>query len=143
MTDVIRKESNRGEFIQTSAAAVSGNPLSQSIRVGEWLFLSGQLGMYAPDDHPAKGRVEGGPVAEAKKIMENISAVLLEGGASMDSVVKTTIFLTPNVSPEEAKEINAVYRSYFTEPYPARSLVVVANLNKGCSIEIECIASVT
>lgn len=124
--------------VQTTRAYVSRNPLSQAVRIktDEFVFCSGQLPI-----NPLTGkRVEGGPDAEMRQVMENLKAVLEEAGCTFENVIKTTVFVT-KLEQAEANEVNAVYRNYFTEPYPARSLVEVAGLNGGCKIEVECIAA--
>lgn len=137
MPEVTRQLCERGEFIQTDEILLSSNPLSQSIRVNEWLFCSGQLGL----DPESKKPIAGGPAAETERVMKNLDAVLKAGGASFDTVVKTTIFTT-KLTTDEAAAVNSEYEKYFSRPYPARSLVEVAGLNKGCCVEIECVALV-
>lgn len=126
------------QFFETNRAYVSKNPLSQSLRrvkCDAWFFLSGQLGI----DPETKKLVPGGVRKETMRTMENIKAVLEDGGSSMANVVKTTIFTT-NLTNEEKADLNEVYESYFSKPYPTRSMVEVAGLAAGAKVEIECLA---
>lgn len=125
------------QLVETTLGNISKNPVSQAIRVSadEWLFCSGQLGI----DPITKEKVAGGAREETIQVMENIKAVLLEAGTTFESVIKTTVFVT-HLNPTEMAAVNEVYQSYFSRPYPSRSLVEVAGLNANCKVEIECIA---
>ncbi|MEN3002056.1 MAG: RidA family protein [Armatimonadota bacterium] len=110
-------------------------PYSQAVRVGNWVFISGQI----PID-PATGEiVPGGIAAQTRQVLQNLQAILNAVGASLDSVVKTTIYMT-NLN--EFAEMNAVYETYFQPPYPARATVQVADLPRHALIEIEAIAHI-
>jgi 2-iminobutanoate/2-iminopropanoate deaminase len=103
------------------------------MRVGSWLFCSGQVGI----DPESGSLVEGGFAAEVRRVFENLGAVLQEAGAGFDQVVKVTAYLTDLGN---FAELNDIYAGYFTPPYPARAAVGVASLPKGASVEIELIA---
>ena len=119
--------------VRTDAAAAAVGPYSQGIRVGNLLFVSGQL----PLD-PAKGTfVEGGIEEQTARCLDNIKAILAQAGISMDSVVKTTVFLADM---DDFAAMNKVYSSYFKTDPPARSAFQVARLPKNGQIEIEAIA---
>jgi 2-iminobutanoate/2-iminopropanoate deaminase len=119
----------------TSAAPSAIGPYSQAIKVGSFVYTSGQI----PID-PATGQfVEGGIEAQARQSLLNVQAILKEAGATMDSVVKTTVFLADM---SDFAAVNAVYAEFFTEPFPARSAVAVKSLPKGALIEIEVVAEV-
>lgn len=119
----------------TSAAPSAIGPYSQAIKVGSFVYTSGQI----PID-PATGQfVEGGIEAQARQSLLNVQAILKEAGATMDSVVKTTVFLADM---NDFAAVNAVYAEFFTEPFPARSAVAVKSLPKGALIEIEVVAEV-
>ena len=119
----------------TSAAPSAIGPYSQAIKVGNLIYTSGQI----PID-PATGQfVEGGIEAQARQSLLNVQAILKEAGATMDSVVKTTVFLADM---SDFAAVNAVYAEFFTEPFPARSAVAVKSLPKGALIEIEVVAEV-
>lgn len=121
--------------IITSAAPSAIGPYSQAIKVGSFVYTSGQI----PID-PATGQfVEGGIEAQARQSLLNVQAILKETGATMDSVVKTTVFLADM---SDFAAVNAVYAEFFTEPFPARSAVAVKSLPKGALIEIEVVAEV-
>ncbi|MDE2573501.1 MAG: RidA family protein [bacterium] len=119
--------------IETGHAPRPIGPYNQALRVGDLLFCSGQTGT-----DPATGAlVAGGVRAQAERVMLNLKAVLSAAGVGFEHVVKTTIFLT---NMDDFNEVNAVYGSFFSGDYPARSTVAVAALPKGGSVEIEAIA---
>ncbi len=110
-------------------------PYSQAVQVGPWVFCSGQLGM-----DPETGRlVPGGIEAQTRQALTNLKHVLEAAGASLDSVVKVTVFLK---NMDDFARMNAVYAEFFQEPYPARAAVEVAALPKGALVEIEAVAYV-
>ncbi len=121
------------EAISTSNAPEALGPYSQGVKTGNFLFLSGQIGI----DPATKKLVEGGVQAQAEQIFKNISAVLAEGGATLDNVVKATVFLKDM---GDFKKVNEIYAQKFQKPYPARSAVAVRELPLSVDIEIEVIA---
>jgi 2-iminobutanoate/2-iminopropanoate deaminase len=123
------------EFISTDKAPEAVGPYSQAARVGNLLFLSGQI----PID-PATQELKlfnGDVVPQTELVMSNIRDLLESQGLGMDSVVKTSIFLT---SMGDFGKVNEVYANAFGDHRPARSCVEVSSLPKGVSVEIECIA---
>ena len=117
------------EIIKTDKAPVPIAPYSQGIKANGFLFVSGQIGL-----NPATRKlVEGGTEAEAIQIMENIRAILLAGGAKMEDIVSTTIYLK-NI--DDFQKMNEIYGKYFTGNFPTRSTVGVASLAGGANIEI-------
>jgi 2-iminobutanoate/2-iminopropanoate deaminase len=109
-------------------------PYSQAIRIGELLFLSGQVAL-----DPATGQMVDGDVsAQARRVMDNLGAVLKSAGLSFVDVARTTIFLADM---NDFAKVNEVYGSYFSEPYPSRATVQVARLPKDARVEIDAIAS--
>jgi 2-iminobutanoate/2-iminopropanoate deaminase len=110
-----------------------GLPFSDSVRVGDLLFLSGDLG--APPG--SLEVVPGGIGPETRQTMENIKAKLARRGATMDDVVKCTVFLA---DVREWAAFNEVYRTYFTRHLPARSAFGANGLALGARVEVECIA---
>ncbi|HHW14764.1 MAG TPA: phosphoenolpyruvate--protein phosphotransferase [Firmicutes bacterium] len=119
--------------ISTTGAPGAVGPYSQAIRAGRWLFASGQI----PLD-PVTGELVGADVtAQTRQVLANLSAVLAAAGCTPKDVVKTTVFLTDM---NNFAQMNAVYGSYFTEPYPARSTIEVSRLPKGALVEIEAVA---
>jgi len=121
------------EVIQTSDAPAAIGPYSQAIRAGNLLFVSGQI----PLD-PQRAEIVGETAAEqARQVLKNLQAVLEAAGASLQHVVKTTIFLTDL---GQFAQVNAVYAEFFSQEPPARSTVQVAALPRGVQVEIEAIA---
>ena len=117
------------EIIKTDKAPVPIAPYSQGIKANGFLFVSGQIGL-----NPVNRKlVEGGVEAETTQIMENIKAVLSAGGATMEDIVSTTVYLK-NI--DDFQKMNAIYGKYFTANFPTRSTVGVSNLASGATIEI-------
>jgi 2-iminobutanoate/2-iminopropanoate deaminase len=126
--------SNRKVVLTQNAPQPIG-PYSQAVRMGEWLFCSGQIAIDPKDGQIHASDVEG----QTKQVMENLQAVLIAGGASCASVVKTTIFLK---SMGDFPKVNEIYGTYFRDSPPARSTVEVARLPKDVLVEVEAIAKV-
>lgn len=120
-------------IIATEQAPAAIGPYSQAVRVGDFLYCSGQI----PLDPKTGDLVVGGIVEQTEQVMTNINAVLEEVGADFDKVVKTTIFMQDL---QDFAEVNNVYARYFSGPAPARSTVQVAGLPKGALVEIEAVA---
>lgn len=123
------------EAIQTSEAPAAVGPYSQAIRSGDLLFLSGQIPLLPTE----KRLVEGDIQAQAKQVMQNLSAVLQAAGATFDHVVKTTIYL---VDLADFAQVNEIYGSFFNSAPPARATIQVAALPLGARVEIDAIARV-
>ncbi len=110
-------------------------PYTPGVGAGELVFLSGQIGL-----DPVTGQlVEGGTEAQAKRVMDNLGAVLKDAGLGYGHVVKSTIFMTDLA---EFAKVNDIYGAYFPADRvpPARSTVQVAALPRGARIEIEFVA---
>ena len=119
--------------ISTTNAPAAIGPYSQAIKVGELLFVSGQLPI-----NPATGEFAQGGIKElTRQSLENMKAILATAGRTLDNVVKTTVFLADMA---DFAEMNEVYAEYFQAPFPARSAVAVKTLPKGARVEIECIS---
>ncbi|MCH7564388.1 MAG: RidA family protein [Gemmatimonadetes bacterium] len=119
--------------VHTDDAPAAIGPYSQAVTVDGWLFASGQI----PLD-PATGELVTGSVADqTDQVFENLAAVLAEGGASLSSVVKTTVYL---VDMGTFTEMNEAYARHFGDHRPARATVEVAALPKGVDVEIDVIA---
>ncbi|MCM1077722.1 MAG: RidA family protein [Bacteroides sp.] len=120
------------EVISTKAAPGAIGPYSQAIKVGNMLYCSGQIPV-----NPATGTIPEGIKAQTAQSLANVKAILAEAGASIENVVKTTVFLADM---SLFGEMNEVYAQNFTEPFPARSAVAVRELPKQVLVEIEVIA---
>jgi 2-iminobutanoate/2-iminopropanoate deaminase len=119
--------------LHTDMAPAAVGPYSQGIRMGNLIFVSGQLGI----DPAQKKMVEGGVEAQARQIFKNIAAVLATAGAGLDHVLKATVFLKDMA---DFKTVNAVYETAFQKPFPARSAFSVKQLPLDADVEIEVIA---
>jgi reactive intermediate/imine deaminase len=124
--------SPRVEYV--SHEGPSSLPFSPAVRVGDLVYLSGQIGTR-PGDFAAV--VPGGIEAETRQAMENIRATLEKSGSSLDRVVKCTVMLSDM---KDWPAMNAVYASYFPNAKPARSSFGATGLALGAKVEIECIA---
>ncbi len=118
--------------VTTNDAPQAPGLLSQAIISGDFIFVAGQI-HTTPDGKLIEGTTE----EKVHQIMKNIGAVLKAAKADFDNVVKVTIYVT-EIS--IMKELNPVYSSYFTEPFPAREAVCVKELPLGANIEISVIA---
>lgn len=118
--------------IHTTDAPGAVGPFSQAIKVGDLLFVSGQL----PID-PATGEFNSDDaVAQAEQCLKNLAAIAGAAGTSLASTVKTTVLLTDL---GKFADINAVYAGFFSKPYPARACYEVSALPKGAKVEIEAV----
>lgn len=124
------------EFLNSPEIRKLELPFSEAVRVGDTLYLSGQLGNIL-GTHKL---IDGGIAAETEQTMRNISATLQRHGASLKNLVKCTIFLADM---KEWKQMNEVYKHFFDKNYPARSAVVGSGLALGARVEIECIAALS
>jgi len=123
------------DTVATEKAPKAIGPYSQAVKVGPLVYTAGQIGI-----DPATGEiVPGGIEAETRQALTNLKHVLEAAGASLDMVVKTTVFLRDI---NDFARMNAVYAEFFTEGFPARSAVQAAALPKGAAVEIEAVAYV-
>ena len=123
------------EYLQSETTRAMGLPFSDAVRVGDILFLSGQLG-----NRPGEMEVvPGGIQAETRQTMENIKDVLEANGSSMDRVFKCLVMLADI---DEWPAMNEVYVTYFSNHFPARSAFAGTGLALGARVEIECWATV-
>ncbi len=124
--------------VSTTQAPAAIGPYSQAIRIGQFVYCSGQVAL-----DPATGELVGADIeAQTHRVLQNLQAVLASANTSFANVVKTTVFLT-HMSDFQA--MNAVYASFFEtpgQPAPARSTVAVAELPRQALVEIECVALV-
>jgi reactive intermediate/imine deaminase len=126
--------SNRA-VISTPDAPEAIGPYSQAVKVGNTVWLSGQIPLV-----PASMELVDGDIrAQATQVFENLAAVAAAAGGSLDKAVKINISLTDLA---DFATINEVMAAFFNEPYPARACVQVAALPKGADIEVEAILAV-
>ncbi|MCX7796139.1 MAG: RidA family protein [bacterium] len=118
--------------ISTDKAPRAIGPYSQAVIAGDFVFISGQI----PID-TVSGEMKADIKEATTQILKNIGAILEELDLPMDSIVKTTVFLT---SMEDFKEFNEAYESFFRKDPPARSTIAVKELPRGARVEIEAIA---
>jgi 2-iminobutanoate/2-iminopropanoate deaminase len=122
--------------VRTAAAPApfQGAPYNQAIRLGDLVFVAGQLGL-----RPGDTTVAGGIAEQTEQVMQNLAAILDAAGSSLDRLVKTTVFLQRL---DDFAAMNDVYARHVGERPPARSTVEVAKLPSGALVEIEAIAHV-
>lgn len=121
------------EFLNSGKILPAGLPFSEGVRVGQWLLLSGQMGIV-----PGTTRlVPGGIREEARQALMNVRVALEAHGLSMQRVAKCTIMLADIA---EWQAFNEVYKEFFQAPYPARSALGASGLALGARVEIECMA---
>ncbi|MGC2460981.1 MAG: Rid family detoxifying hydrolase [Steroidobacteraceae bacterium] len=122
------------QIIHTPAAPKAIGTYSQAVRVGDTVYMSGQI----PLD-PASGQLVTGDIeAEIRRVFDNIAAIAQAAGGSLASAVKLSVFLTDLA---HFPKVNEVMATYFSEPYPARAAIGVAALPRGARVEVECILS--
>ncbi len=122
------------QIIHTPAAPEAIGTYSQAVRVGDTVYMSGQI----PLD-PASGQLVTGDIeAEIRRVFDNIAAIAQAAGGSLASAVKLSVFLTDLA---HFPKVNEVMATYFSEPYPARAAIGVAALPRGARVEVECILS--
>jgi 2-iminobutanoate/2-iminopropanoate deaminase len=121
------------KIVETSNAPKAIGPYSQAIVVPPFVYTSGQIPV-----NPATGDLAGTTIEEQTlQSLKNLKAVVEAGGAKLDRVVKTTVFLK---NMNDFAKMNTVYEQFFDGHRPARSTVEVARLPKDCLVEIECVA---
>jgi len=119
--------------ISTDKAPSAIGPYSQAVRVGQFVFCSGQIGI-----DPATGKLIGVDIeSQTRQVMQNLRRVLTAATLDLSHVAKTTIFL---VNLEDFSSVNEIYGAEFGDHKPARATVQVAGLPLGALIEIECLA---
>jgi 2-iminobutanoate/2-iminopropanoate deaminase len=123
------------EQIRTSEAFESSAPLSQAIRHGDTLYVSGNV----PIDPETNELVEDGVGPQTRQVLENVEAILEEAGTSMDNVVRTGVFMTDM---DAFGEMNEIYEEFMSEPYPARTAVKAEMASPDIDVEIDVIAAI-
>jgi 2-iminobutanoate/2-iminopropanoate deaminase len=123
------------DYVATNDAPKAIGPYSQAVKTNGLLFTSGQIAL-----DPATGNlVEGDFAAQARRVFENLAAVLKEGGSDFSRVTKATVYLT---SLANFQTLNSIYAEYFGDHKPARTTVGLTELPKGALVEIDLIALV-
>jgi reactive intermediate/imine deaminase len=120
------------QIISTANAPAAIGPYSQAIRIGNLVFLSGQI----PLDPESMELVGDDIEAQTIRVLENMKSVCIAAGGELQDIAKLTIFLTDLA---DFAVVNETMKHYFDAPYPARSTVQIAALPKGAAIEIEAI----
>jgi reactive intermediate/imine deaminase len=120
------------EVIETTNAPAAIGNYSQAVKANNTIYFSGQIGL----DPTTKNLVSGGISAEAKQVFDNLQAVVLAAGGSLDAVVKLTVFL---LEIAHLAVVNDIMASYFKSPFPARTSIAVSALPKGAAVEVEAI----
>jgi reactive intermediate/imine deaminase len=119
------------ETIHTDKAPAAIGPYSQAIRAGNTVYLSGQLGL-----DPATGNLREGIEAQTRQVLDNLQAVAVAAGGSLDDIVKLTLLL---LDMGDFAKVNEIMAARFKQPFPARATYQVAGLPKGGRIEIEAV----
>jgi 2-iminobutanoate/2-iminopropanoate deaminase len=122
------------QAVSTPSAPAAIGPYSQAIKTGSLLFVSGQI----PIDPATGNLVDGDIAAQTHRVFQNIAGILTAAGATLDHVVRTTVYLADM---NDFAAMNAVYATYFSSPAPARATVQAARLPKDSRVEIDVIAS--
>ena len=123
------------KFVQTYKAPSAIGPYSQAVIANGMVFTSGQIALT-----PEGVMLENDVTVQTKQVLKNLKAVLEEAGASMQSVIKTTIFLD---SMDDFATVNEIYAEAFGSHKPARSTVAVKTLPKNALVEIDAVALIS
>ncbi len=121
------------EIIRTDKGFVSKSPLSQAVKVGSTLYISGQV----PVDSKTMQVVSEDFAVQARHVFESVKGIVEAAGGSLQNIVKTTVFLTDMA---RFQEMNEIYKNYFSEEPPARTCIGVKELPRKSQIEMEAIA---
>ncbi len=122
-------QSNAKQIIQTQGAPAAIGTYSQAVKVGNTVYLSGQIGL-----DPATMQMVEGIEAQVHRVFTNLKAVAEAAGGSLGDVVKLNIFLTDL---SHFTLVNTIMAEYFSQPYPARAAVGVASLPRGALVEAD------
>ena len=117
---------------EKAPAPFQGAPYSQAIRAGDYVFVSGQLGL-----EPGDTEISGGIAEQTEQIFRNLGAILEEAGSGLGRLVKTTVFLTDL---GDFQAMNEVYARHVGDVPPARATVEISALPSGAKVEIEAVA---
>ena len=120
------------EVIVSAGAPSAIGTYSQAIRAGQFVFISGQI----PLDPMTMEMVEGDFESRARRVFDNLKAIVQEAGGELDQIVKLTVYLTDLA---DFATVNSVMMDYFQAPYPARAALGVTSLPKGADVEAEAV----
>nr|PZN74926.1 MAG: reactive intermediate/imine deaminase [Pseudomonadota bacterium] len=120
------------QVIFTKNAPQAIGTYSQAVRAGDTVYVSGQIPLDPVSGELVTGDIE----AEIRRVFENLKAIAEAAGGGLDRVVKLTVFLTDLA---HFPKVNEIMATYFSEPYPARAAVGVAQLPRGARVEMECV----
>ena len=123
------------QVIHSKHAPTAIGPYSQAIRVGDTVYMSGQIGL-----DPSSGNLVEGIDAQAHQVFKNLRAVAQAAGGELDDIVKVTLLLADL---GDFAKVNDIMASYFSQPYPARATYQVAALPRGARIEVDAIMEMT
>jgi len=123
------------QVIHSKHAPAAIGPYSQAIRVGDTVYMSGQIGL-----DPASGNLVDGLEPQAHQVFKNLRAVAQAAGGELDDIVKVTLLLADL---GDSAKVNDIMASYFSQPYPARATYQVAALPRGARIEVDAIMEMT
>ena len=118
------------EIIHTDKAPAAIGTYSQAVRVGDTVYLSGQI----PLDPASMQMVEGGIDAQIRRVFENLKAVCEAAGGSLAGIAKLNVFLTDL---SNFPKVNEIMAEYFAQPYPARAAIGVSQLPRGAAVEMD------
>ena len=121
------------KIISTPKAPAAIGPYSQAIKVGNFIYTSGQISLDAETMEMVTGSIE----IETEKVLQNLEAILMEDDLNLNHVIKTTVYLSDL---GDFSKMNQVYENFFSDNKPARACVQVAALPKGAKVEIDAIA---
>ena len=121
------------QAVSTPHAPQAIGPYSQAVRIGDLLFLSGQI----PLDPETGALVEGDIAAQTRRVFQNLGAILEAAGASFANVARTTVYLADMA---DFAAMNAIYGTYFPAPAPARATIQAARLPRDVRVEIDLVA---
>ena len=121
------------KIVATPKAPAAIGPYSQAIRIGDFLYTSGQISLDPETMKMITGDIE----IETEMVLKNIESILKADGLDLNNIIKTTVYLTDL---SEFTRMNQVYEKFFSETKPARACVQVAALPKGAKVEIDAIA---
>ncbi len=120
------------EIIRTDQAPAAIGAYSQAVKVGDTVYLSGQI----PLDPATMQLVEGDMAAQIRRVFDNLAAVARAGGGSLADTIKLNVFL---IDLGHFALVNQIMAEYFQEPYPARAVIGVAVLPRGAQVEIDAV----